>query len=104
MPLPVLDFYQDGQRVDSQRWEAISIDALPAIGFSHPQLQEVALAWAESQGATVLRPAKVVGVSDGNRPMVSVVTDGRVTEFQADWPLVPTGRGRVPGGGYGRTQ
>ena len=83
VPLPVLDFYQDGQRVDSQRWEAISIDALPAIGFSHPQLQEVALAWAESQGATVLRPAKVVGVSDGNRPMVSVVTDGRVTEFQA---------------------
>ena len=83
VPLPVLDFYQDGQRVDSQRWEAISIDALPAIGFSHPQLQEVAMAWAESQGATVLRPAKVVGVSDGNRPMVSVVTDGRVTEFQA---------------------
>ena len=62
VPLPVLDFYQDGQRVDSQRWETIAIDALPAIGFSHPQLQEVALTWAESQGATVLRPAKVVGV------------------------------------------
>jgi 2-polyprenyl-6-methoxyphenol hydroxylase-like FAD-dependent oxidoreductase len=83
VPLPVLDFYQDGQRVDSQRWETISIDALPAIGFSHPQLQEVALTWAESQGATVLRPAKVVGVSDGNRPSVSVVSDGRTTEFQA---------------------
>ena len=83
VPLPVLDFYQDGQRVDSQRWEAISIDALPAIGFSHPQLQEVALTWAESQGAIVLRPAKVVGVSDGNRPRVSVLRDGRVTEFQA---------------------
>ena len=83
VPLPVLDFYQDGQRVDSQRWEAISIDALPAIGFSHPQLQEVALTWAESQGAIVLRPAKVVGVSDGNRQRVSVLRDGRVTEFQA---------------------
>ena len=81
--LPVLDFYQDGQRVDSQRWETISIDALPAIGFSHPQLQEVLLTWAESQGATVLRPAKAVGVSDGNRPSVSVVRDGRAMEFEA---------------------
>ena len=81
--LPVLDFYQDGQRVDSQRWETISIDALPAIGFSHPQLQEVLLTWAESQGATVLRPAKCVGVSDGNRPSVSVVRDGRAMEFEA---------------------
>ena len=62
VPLPVIDFYHGGQRVESQRWETISIDALPAIGFSHPQLQEVLLAWAETQGATVLRPAKVVGV------------------------------------------
>ena len=82
VPLPVLDFYQDGQCVDSQRWETISIDALPAIGFSHPHLQEVVLTWAESQGATVLRPAKVVGVSDGTRPSVSVVKDGRAMEFR----------------------
>lgn len=82
VPLPVLDFYQDGQRVDSQRWETISLEALPAIGFSHPRLQEVALTWAESQGATVLRPAKVVGVSDGNRPTVSVMRDGRASEYQ----------------------
>ena len=82
VPLPVLDFYQDGQRVDSQRWGTIAIDALPAIGFSHPRLQEVALTWAQSQGASVLRPAKVVGVRDGNRPSVSVVRDGRETEFQ----------------------
>ena len=82
VPLPVLDFYTDGQRVDSQRWETMSIDALPAIGFSHPQLQEVTLTWAESQGATVLRPAKVVGVSDGTRPSVSVVKDGRAMEFR----------------------
>jgi len=83
VPLPVLDFYQDRQVVDSQRWETISIDALPAIGFSHPHLQEAALTWAESQGATVLRPAKVVGVTDGDRPTVSVVRDGRAAEFQA---------------------
>jgi menaquinone-9 beta-reductase len=81
--LPVLDFYAARQRVDSVRWEEISIDAMPAIGFSHPQLQETLLTWAESQGATVLRPAKIVGVRDGNRPSVTVVRDGRTTEFQA---------------------
>jgi 2-polyprenyl-6-methoxyphenol hydroxylase-like FAD-dependent oxidoreductase len=81
VPLPVVDFYQGRQVVDSLRWGTISIDALPAIGFSHPRLQEVVLTWAESQGATVLRPAKVVGVSDGARPCVSVVSDGEVTEF-----------------------
>jgi 2-polyprenyl-6-methoxyphenol hydroxylase-like FAD-dependent oxidoreductase len=81
--LPVLDFYEDGQRVGSQRWEEISIDAMPAIGFSHPHLQETLLTWAESQGATVLRPAKVVEVRDGNRPSVTVIRDGLAMEFQA---------------------
>jgi 2-polyprenyl-6-methoxyphenol hydroxylase-like FAD-dependent oxidoreductase len=82
-PLPVLDFYEDRLAVYSQHWEESSIDSLPAIGFSHPRLQDAALAWAESQGATVLRPAKVVGVSDGDRPTVSVVqSDGRPTEFR----------------------
>ena len=81
--LPVLDFYEDGRRVDGVRWGEISLDALPAIGFSHPHLQETFLAWAASQGATVLRPAKVVAVGDGDRPSVTVVEEGRTTEFQA---------------------
>lgn len=80
--LPVLNFYEDGQRVDSQRWEETSIDAMPAIGFSHPHLQETLLTWAESQGATVLRPARIVEMRDGNRPSVTVVRDGLATEFQ----------------------
>ena len=40
---PMLDFYEDGRRVDSVPWEEISIDALPAIAFSHPHLQETLL-------------------------------------------------------------
>jgi 2-polyprenyl-6-methoxyphenol hydroxylase-like FAD-dependent oxidoreductase len=80
--LPVLDFFADGRRVDSQRWAETSIDAMPAIGFSHPHLQETLLTWAESQGATVLRPAKVVEVRDGDRPSVTVVNDGLTMEFQ----------------------
>jgi 2-polyprenyl-6-methoxyphenol hydroxylase-like FAD-dependent oxidoreductase len=78
---PRLDFYGEGQRVDSVRWEEISLEELPAIAFSHPHLQETLLTWAESQGATVLRPAKVVGVRDGDRPSVTVVQAGRTTEF-----------------------
>ena len=55
--LPVVDFYSDGQVVESQNWGEISLDALPGIGVSQPQLQEVFLTWAGNQGATVLRPA-----------------------------------------------
>jgi 2-polyprenyl-6-methoxyphenol hydroxylase-like FAD-dependent oxidoreductase len=79
---PVLDFFEDRQRVGSQRWEETSIDALPAIGFSHPHLQETLLTWAQAQGATVLRPAKVVAVRDGNPPMVTVVEDGGTWEVR----------------------
>ena len=81
--LPALDFYGQRRPVDSVRWPDIAIDALPALGFSHPHLQETLLAWAESQGATVLRPAKVVGVHDGDRASVTVAQDGHTTEFEA---------------------
>src|SRR5215213_10185288 len=87
VPLPEIGFYQDRQRADSLPWASISIDRLPAIGFSHPQLQEVLLTWAASQGATVVRPAKVVGVGDGvgegQGAAVSVVDEAGTTEYQA---------------------
>jgi 2-polyprenyl-6-methoxyphenol hydroxylase-like FAD-dependent oxidoreductase len=102
VPLPVLDLYQDGQRVDSQRWEEIALDGLPALGFSHPQLQEVVLTWAEAQGATVMRPAKVVEVSDGHRPCVSVVRDGHETESTPGWSSARTERNPAPADRWGR--
>ena len=77
---PVVEFFGGAQRLESVRWEEISVDALPAIAFSHPHLQETLLTWAASQGATVLRPAKVVGVVDADRPRVTVVEHGRTTE------------------------
>ena len=80
---PTLGFYEAGKLEDSVRWGEFSIDALPAIAFSHPHLQETLLTWAAAQGATVLRPAKVVGVREGNRPCVTVIEDGRTTEFFA---------------------
>ncbi|MFC5176894.1 FAD-dependent oxidoreductase [Nocardioides taihuensis] len=86
VPLPEMGFYEDGRRVDGLAWNSISIDGLPAIGFSHPRLQEVMLGWAESQGATVLRPAKVVGVADGHGDggaIVSATSRGATTEYHA---------------------
>jgi menaquinone-9 beta-reductase len=85
--LPEIGFYEDGRRAHALAWGSISIGGLPAIGFSHPRLQEVLLRWAESQGATVLRPAKVVGVGDGDAgregATVSVFSGGAMTEYQA---------------------
>jgi menaquinone-9 beta-reductase len=81
--LPEMGFYEECRRVDGLAWGSISIDGLPAIGFSHPRLQEVLLSWAESQGATVLRPAKVVGVGDGQAATVSVLNEGAMTEYRA---------------------
>jgi menaquinone-9 beta-reductase len=82
--LPTIEVYQDRQRVDQMDWAAASIDALPAVSFSHPHLQESALGWAQSQGATVARPAKVTLVQpDAATASVAVVQDGRVCEYNA---------------------
>jgi menaquinone-9 beta-reductase len=87
VPLPAIGFYQDRKLVDSLPWGSISIDGLPAIGFSHPELQQVLLTWAASQGATVARPAKVVGVGGsagaGQGASVSIVDEAGTTEYQA---------------------
>ena len=83
LPLPTLGVYQDRQCVDSLRWETVALESLPAVGFSHPELQEVALTWAEAQGATVVRPAKVVDIGEAASPTVSVVHDGRTTDYRA---------------------
>lgn len=93
VPLPEIGFYEAGRRVDALVWGSISIDRLPAIGFSHPRLQEVLLSWAASQGATVLRPAKVVGFSDGQGVTVSVLSMGATTEYQARLVVGADGKG-----------
>ncbi len=80
--LPALDFYEGGKRADTLRWETLSIDALPAVAFSHPQLQQTVLGWAESQGATVLRPAKATGLMPGDSSSVTVVQDGREQQYR----------------------
>jgi 2-polyprenyl-6-methoxyphenol hydroxylase-like FAD-dependent oxidoreductase len=46
-------------------------------------LQEEAFTWAESQGATVIRPAKAIGAAPGGDPFVTVVQDGDSSEYSA---------------------
>ena len=94
-----MGLYEKGRRVDGLARGLISIDGLPAIGFSHPRLQEVLLGWAESRGAFVLRPAKVVGVGDGQGATVSVLSGGHCRSTARGWSSVPTARPRVFGAG-----
>jgi menaquinone-9 beta-reductase len=83
LALPSLEVHQDGQHVDSVSWPSISVDGLPAVAFSHPQFQESALVWARSQGAAVLRPAKVTGLTEGAGDSVTVVKGGRAQQYRA---------------------
>ncbi|HLL50276.1 MAG TPA: NAD(P)/FAD-dependent oxidoreductase, partial [Thermomicrobiales bacterium] len=75
--------YANRQLTDVYQWATDSIDGVPKLGFSHPQLQEVALTWAASQGAVVVRPAKATGFALGETPFVTVVQDGREGEYTA---------------------
>jgi 2-polyprenyl-6-methoxyphenol hydroxylase-like FAD-dependent oxidoreductase len=75
--------YEDRRLASTYVWAADSIDGVSEIGFSHPRLQEEAFMWAESQGATVIRPAKAIGAAHNKRPSVSVVQDGHTSEYSA---------------------
>ena len=60
-----------------------SIDGLPALSYSHPRFQEAAFTWAGSQGATLIRPAKAIGVTRAGGPCLTVLRDGVETEYRA---------------------
>ena len=78
-----LQWYEDHRPASIDLYAPYSIDGLSAMGFSHPRLQEALLAWAESQGATVVRPAKGVAASVAGTPSVSVQHDGGQHEYSA---------------------
>jgi 2-polyprenyl-6-methoxyphenol hydroxylase-like FAD-dependent oxidoreductase len=75
--------YENRQPVETYFWSEDSIDGVSEIGFSHPHLQETALAWAATQGATALRGAKGVSFSWNGMPSVTVVQDGSETTYTA---------------------
>jgi 2-polyprenyl-6-methoxyphenol hydroxylase-like FAD-dependent oxidoreductase len=74
--------YANGQPVETI-WERPAPDDVPGLGFLHPRFQEAAFSWAESQGATTIRPAKAITFSRNGRPSLSVAIDGSETELSA---------------------
>jgi len=84
--------YKDRLPSSTTVWATDSIDGLLEIGFSHPRLQEEAFTWAGSQGATVIRPAKAIHAAHIGRPSVTVVQDGRSSEYSARLVVGADGR------------
>ena len=77
--------YEDRTLGKPHRWatDSRSVEGLHEMGFSHPRLQEVAYAWAESQGATMIRPAKVTDFSHNGTARVTVSHAGHQEEVRA---------------------
>ena len=74
--------YEHGRPVETV-WERTAPDDIPGMGFVHPQLQEAAFTWAAAQGATTIRPAKAIRFSRNGKPSLTIVVDGRETEYTA---------------------
>ena len=81
--LTAFQTYKDRKLATTYDWATDSIDGTPEIGFSHPGLQEAALGWAGSLGATVVRPAKAVGVSRDRPPSIRVAQADGEAEYSA---------------------
>jgi flavin-dependent dehydrogenase len=75
--------YDRGDVVRDYRWATDSIAGLSEMGFSHERLQEASFAWAASNVATMMRPAKATKFTRNGRPTVTVAEGGRETEFAA---------------------
>jgi menaquinone-9 beta-reductase len=81
--LSSLLFHQGGSPADRKEWGDDTEAGAPAVGFSHPAMQETAFAWAGEQGARTLRPAKAIGYERGQFGRVSLVTDAGEIEVSA---------------------
>ncbi len=82
VPMRAFKRYENGQPVETV-WDRTDPDAIPALGFVHPQLQEAAFTWAAAHGATTIRPAKAVGFSRNGNPSLTVAVEGGETEYTA---------------------
>jgi 2-polyprenyl-6-methoxyphenol hydroxylase-like FAD-dependent oxidoreductase len=69
----------DAGRTVDRDLTATTPSGLGLLNFRHEAMQEVLVGMAEDAGATVRRPAEVVGVSPGNCPQVSLGNGELVT-------------------------
>jgi len=75
--------YEQPTVSETHHWFSDSGERLNEAGFSHPQLQEAAFSWAETQGATACRPMKVTGYSSDGTPTITVDHNGAEESLQA---------------------
>ena len=78
VPLATVQHIEQQQPTRSFSWEGQQM-----IGYSHPRLQEELFSWAGAQGAVTIRPAKATSVSRNGKLSVTVVQNGRETEYSA---------------------
>jgi len=71
LPLLRMDEYLDGEYSRS-----IEVVPRPGLTYQHVALQDALLTWAQSQGAEILRPARVFRFEPGDLPTLLIDRDG----------------------------
>lgn len=62
------------------------------LNFYHPEMQEVLLTAAQAAGATVWRGAKVIGLTAGSAPTVTVQVNGQAQQISTQLVVCADGR------------
>lgn len=88
--LRALRLFHEGQPV-ATGWERGEGES-PALGFSHPRLQEALFAWAAARGAETARPAKAMRFISGAQPALTLLQNGRETEVRARLVVAADGK------------
>jgi 2-polyprenyl-6-methoxyphenol hydroxylase-like FAD-dependent oxidoreductase len=74
---------------------ATTMQKLPALSYSHPEMQETLLAAAEKAGAAVRRGVRVQGLEVGESPMVVAANGGAPERISARLVVAADGRGSL---------
>jgi 2-polyprenyl-6-methoxyphenol hydroxylase-like FAD-dependent oxidoreductase len=88
--LRALRHFHEGKPV-ATGWERAE-DEVPALGFSHPRLQDALFAWAADQGVETRRPAKAIGFSPGEHSTLTILQNGGETEVRARLVVAADGK------------
>ena len=84
--------YENNKHAKTIAWTDNSRGELSEIGFPHPHMQEAAFAWAESQGASMVRPAKAAAFAHNGKPSLTVVNNEGEMSYAARLIIGADGR------------
>jgi len=94
--------HYSGQREPSQRRNLLTTcpQALPALSFYHPEMQEILLGAAHAAGAEIWRGARALAVTPAPQPQVTIERNGQTITVLARLVVCAAGRSsilRLPG-------